>query len=219
MKLNEREFNLIDEPWIRVMDENCKVVEVSLLDAIINAHKYKSLSGELPTQDVAVMRLILAVIHTVVSRYDEYGDENDLEDSEDDALDRWKGLWEQGYFPENAVREYLEQWHERFWLFHPDRPFGQVAGLTKGTKINAMKLNGEIAQSNNKIRFFSSYFGDDKIVDVNIHRLRNKIEEFKKMNLIALEGTFLSQEEKETIRVMTFEIGEKRILYSRILFY
>lgn len=49
MKLNEREFNLIDEPWIRVMDENCKVVEVSLLDAIINAHKYKCLGGELPT--------------------------------------------------------------------------------------------------------------------------------------------------------------------------
>ena len=70
MKLNEREFNLIDEPWIRVMDESCKVVEVSLLDAIINAHKYKCISGELPTQDVAVMRLILAVLHTVVSRYD-----------------------------------------------------------------------------------------------------------------------------------------------------
>ena len=162
MKLNEREFNLIDEPWIRVMDESCKVVEVSLLDAIINAHKYKSLSGELPTQDVAVMRLILAVIHTVVSRYDEYGDENDLEDSEDDALDRWKGLWEQGYFPENAVREYLEQWHERFWLFHSDRPFGQVAGLTAGTDYNSPKLNGEISESGNKIRLFSAYSGKEK---------------------------------------------------------
>lgn len=162
MKLNEREFNLIDEPWIRVIDESCKVFEVSLLDAIINAHKYKSLSGELPTQDVAVMRLILAVIHTVVSRYDEYGDENDLEDSEDDALDRWKGLWEQGYFPENAVREYLEQWHERFWLFHPDRPFGQVAGLTAGTDYNSPKLNGEISESGNKIRLFSAYSGKEK---------------------------------------------------------
>lgn len=162
MKLNEREFNLIDEPWIRVMDESCKVVEVSLMDAIINAHKYKCLGGELPTQDVAVMRLILAVIHTVISRYDEYGDENDLEDSEDDALDRWKGLWEQGYFPENAVREYLEQWHERFWLFHPDRPFGQVAGLTAGTDYNSPKLNGEISESGNKIRLFSAYSGKEK---------------------------------------------------------
>ena len=160
--MNEREFNLIDEPWIRVMDESCKVVEVSLMDAIINAHKYKCLGGELPTQDVAVMRLILAVIHTVISRYDEYGDENDLEDSEDDALDRWKGLWEQGYFPENAVREYLEQWHERFWLFHPDRPFGQVAGLTAGTDYNSPKLNGEISESGNKIRLFSAYSGKEK---------------------------------------------------------
>ena len=160
--MKEKEFNLIDEPWIRVMDENCEVVEISLLDAIINAHKYKRLSGELPTQDVAVMRLILAVLHTIVSRYDEYGDENDLEDSEDDALDRWKGLWEQGYFPENAVREYLEQWHERFWLFHPVRPFGQVAGLTSGTDYNSPKLNGEISESSNKIRLFSAYSGKEK---------------------------------------------------------
>ncbi len=162
MKLNEKEFNLIDEPWIRVMDGSCKVVEVSILDAIVNAQKYKRLSGELPTQDVAVMRLILAVLHTVVSRYDECGDENDLEDSEDDALNRWKGLWEQGCFPENAVREYLEQWHERFWLFHPDRPFGQVAGLTAGTDYNSPKLNGEISESGNKIRLFSAYSGKEK---------------------------------------------------------
>lgn len=163
MKLNEREFNLIDEPWIRVMDESCKVVEISLLDAIVNAHKYKSLSGELPTQDVTVMRLILAVIHTVVSRYDYNGEYNKLESKKKEALKRWKHLWEQGYFPENAVREYLEQWHERFWLFHPDRPFGQVAGLTAGTDYNSPKLNGEISESGNKIRLFSAYSGKEKL--------------------------------------------------------
>lgn len=162
MKLNEKEFNLIDEPWIRVMDGSCKVVEVSLLDAIVNAQKYKRLSGELPTQDVAVMRLILAVLHTVVSRYDCNGEYEVLENKKKEALKRWKGLWEQGYFPENAVREYLEQWHERFWLFHPDRPFGQVAGLTAGTDYNSPKLNGEISESSNKIRLFSAYSGKEK---------------------------------------------------------
>ena len=77
--MNEIEFNLIDEPWIRVMDSNCNVSEVSLKDAILNAHNYKSLSGELPTQDIAVMRLMLAVLHTVYSRADENGNESPLD--------------------------------------------------------------------------------------------------------------------------------------------
>ncbi|MBQ1389417.1 MAG: type I-E CRISPR-associated protein Cse1/CasA, partial [Clostridia bacterium] len=173
--MNEIEFNLIDEPWIRVMDSDCKVSEVSLKDALLNAHKYKSLSGELPTQDIAVMRLLLAVLHTVYSRADENGNNSPLDegidsDDEDDyesflkekALDRWKALWERGSFSEKAIGDYLDKWHERFWLFHPERPFGQVAGLSIGTDYDAPKLNGEISESSNKVRFFSMYSGDDK---------------------------------------------------------
>ena len=157
--MNEVEFNLIDEPWIRVIDNNCNISEVSLREVIVNAHEYKSLSGELPTQDIAVMRLILAVLHTVISRYDETGALNYLEDDEDDALDRWKAWWDNGKFPESAVSDYLEKWHERFWLFHPERPFYQVAGLQSGTDYDSPKLNGEISESSNKIRLFSCYSG------------------------------------------------------------
>ena len=160
--MNEIEFNLIDEPWIRVMDSNCNISEVSLKDAILNAHNYKSLSGELPTQDIAVMRLMLAVLHTVFSRADENGNECPLEDNEEEAVDRWKALWKKGRFSEKAIDDYFEKWHERFWLFHPERPFGQVAGLTIGTDYDAPKLNGEISESSNKVRFFSMYSGNEK---------------------------------------------------------
>ena len=83
--MNDIEFNLIDEPWIRVMDSECNISEVSLKDALLNAHRYKSLGGELPTQDIAVMRLMLAVLHTVYSRVDENGCASPLE--EDDESD------------------------------------------------------------------------------------------------------------------------------------
>ena len=156
------EFNLIDEPWIRVMDGNCQISEVSLKDAIINAHNYKSLSGELPTQDIAVMRLMLAVLHTVYARADEDGNEAPLEDDEEEAVDRWKALWKKGRFSEKATGDYFEKWHERFWLFHPERPFAQVAGLNIGTDYNAPKLNGEISESGNKVRLFSMYSGNEK---------------------------------------------------------
>ena len=105
------------------MDKSCNVIEVSLKDAILHAHEYRALRGELHTQDVAVMRLILAILHTVISRYDEDGDENALEDDEGDALDRWKTWWDKGKFPEKSVTEYISKWHERFWLiplFHSD---------------------------------------------------------------------------------------------------
>lgn len=161
--VNEKEFNLLDEPWVRVIDEQCKVSEISLTDVIVNSHKYKSLSGETPVQDIAVMRVILAVLHTVFSRVDENGDEFQLENNDkDEAVRRWKSLWKMKRFPEEPIRDYLENWRERFWLFHPEYPFWQVAGLNIGTEYSASKLNGELLESSNKIRMFSSYFGTEK---------------------------------------------------------
>lgn len=159
--MKETEFNLLDEPWIRVIDAECSVQELSLTDVLIHAHEYKALCGELPTQDVAVLRLLLAVLHTVFARVDMQGNPHRLED-EGEAVGFWQALWENGKLPEQPIRTYLEQWHERFWLFHPERPFAQVAELTYGTGYEAAKLNGEISESSNKKRLFSSCFGAEK---------------------------------------------------------
>ena len=58
----EKLFNLIDEPWILVRKNSGETTEVSLLDALTHAHEYDALAGELPTQDVAILRLMLAVL-------------------------------------------------------------------------------------------------------------------------------------------------------------
>ena len=100
-------------------------------------------------------------MHTVFSRVDADGNEAELEE-EDDAVDRWESLWNNRKIPEKPMREYFEKWHERFWLFHPERPFGQMAGLTYGTEYGASKLNGEISESGNKTRIFSAYSGEQK---------------------------------------------------------
>lgn len=62
------EFNLLREPWVRVRTQDCTVQEVSLTDALLHAHAYVDLAGEMPTQDAAMLRLQLAVLHTVFSR-------------------------------------------------------------------------------------------------------------------------------------------------------
>lgn len=55
--MEQMEFNLLDEPWIRVMTEDCTVVERSLMQVLLNSHQYQRLAGELPTQDVALFAL------------------------------------------------------------------------------------------------------------------------------------------------------------------
>ncbi|MCM1210683.1 MAG: type I-E CRISPR-associated protein Cse1/CasA [Blautia sp.] len=164
--MKDKEFNLLDESWIKVIDEKCSVHELSLIELFEQAHTYKDLCGELPTQDFAMLRLLLAVLHTVFSRYDVDGSESPL-DNPDDALDRWQTLWENKRFPVAVITKYLESQRENFYLFHPERPFYQVSELSKLGKIpngeyDAQKLNGELAKSKNKARLFVSVNGVEK---------------------------------------------------------
>ena len=124
--MKEKEFNLLDERWIRVIDDQCHVTEVSLLEVFRDSHKYKDLCGELPTQDFAVMRVLLAILHTVFSIYDAAGNAAELEEP-DDALERWKEIWEMQRFPAEVITAYLESQREKFYLFHPE-PFPRASG-------------------------------------------------------------------------------------------
>lgn len=151
--MDEKQFNLLLEPWIRVMRPDASVEELTLPQVLIHSHEYVSLAGEIPTQDVAMLRLLLAVLHAVFSKVDEHGKHAPLINS-DNAYDRWQALWEYGSIPAEPVEEYLHQYEERFWLFHPQRPFWQAQGAQIGTEYSAAKLNGELSESSNKVRLF-----------------------------------------------------------------
>ena len=159
--MNDKEFNLLDEKWILVRRSDCTVEEISLTDAVLRAHEYVDFAGELPTQDVSILRLMLALLHTTFSRYSPDGEKKPLERPQD-ALRRWSELWRAGRFPEKPVREYLESVHERFWLFHPERPFYQTMAAKVGTEYTASKLNGAVSESSNKVRLFSGCSGRQK---------------------------------------------------------
>ena len=47
--MQEIEFNLLTEPWVRVRLPDNTVQEVSLTDALIHAQEYMDLAGEMPT--------------------------------------------------------------------------------------------------------------------------------------------------------------------------
>ena len=153
--MKEIEFNLLTEPWIRVRLRDNTVREVSLTEALVSAQDYVDLAGEMPTQNAAVLRLLLAVLFTVFFRVDAKGEPRPLMQS-DDALERWSALWQLGHFPAAPVRDYLEQWKDRFWLFHPTHPFWQVPTLSNGIAFDGKKLNGERAESGNKTPLFQN---------------------------------------------------------------
>lgn len=159
--MNEIDFNLIDEPWIKVAIFDGQVQEQSVMDVLKNAHQFKGIAGEMAAQNLAILRFLVAVVHTVFSRVDINGAECPVTE-ENQCIERWKSVWDEGQFPEKPVEEYLNKWKERFWLFHPDRPFYQVPQAVIGTKNTVSKLNGAVSESNNKARLFSQISGIGK---------------------------------------------------------
>ncbi|MCC8081212.1 MAG: type I-E CRISPR-associated protein Cse1/CasA, partial [Lachnospiraceae bacterium] len=139
-----RRYNLLDEKWIQIMRRSTgKIEKISLKEAFIHTSDYYDLAGEMKTQDFAVLRVLLAVLQTVFSRFDSDGnpydfieldektfqqlepvDREDLSD-EDPIFETWLGLWKKGEFPE-IVQEYLEAWRDHFYLFDDKYPFYQI---------------------------------------------------------------------------------------------
>lgn len=139
-------YNLLDEDWIVVLRKDSGAVEkVSLLTLFEHAQEYRSLAGEMETQNFAILRVLLAVLITVFTRVDASGeayewlqldgsekliveeavDEDDADDYIDALSDTWEAIWKNHRFPA-AVIQYLQGWHERFYLLDKDYPFFQV---------------------------------------------------------------------------------------------
>ena len=187
-------YNLLDEPWIMVMTEDGENKKVSLKAVFQHAHTYRSLAGDMATQDFAVMRVLLAVLHTVFSRVNAAGEtykyltldaryvpqneieEDDADDYGEELFETWEILWRTGRFPE-IVATYLEAWRDRFYLFDETYPFYQVTkesiapdkiNKAKGGIICGKNINRLISESANpkKIALFSPKdgFGENKEV-------------------------------------------------------
>ncbi|MBB1052628.1 MAG: type I-E CRISPR-associated protein Cse1/CasA [Dietzia sp.] len=111
-------FNLVDKPWIRIRDVEGEVREVSLSEALTESHRIERLAGELPTQDFAVLRVLLAVLYRAVAP-EPTGDPEGV----------WEELWNQDRLPAAGLTAYLDAWKPRFDLLDSQRPFMQVPDL------------------------------------------------------------------------------------------
>jgi len=174
--MDNKKFSLLTEPWLKVIDSQSNQEQtVSLIDLFENSQNYRQLAGEMRSQDLAILRLLLAILTTVYSQFDMIGDRYDWlenshdatrseltidqdifdEDGQDELLKTWQDLYQAGKFSETVVR-YLTTYQDRFDFFG-ERPFYQVtteeydALVPKNKSVVAGKGQVSVKQINRRI--------------------------------------------------------------------
>lgn len=135
-------ISLIDDPWIEVFDaRDFQTKTVSLSELFANAQHYRQLAGDTHAQDLAMLRLLEAILLTVYSRRDANGKPYewlmlnemdyptiDREKAFDQApralLQTWQTLFQRGCFTDDVVN-YLNHYRYAF-SFSGDGGFCQV---------------------------------------------------------------------------------------------
>lgn len=136
------EYNLLDEPWVPVRLLDGTITEVGLLELLQRSTDIADLACELPTQNISIQRLVLAVAYRVATPLD---------------AEEWLEQLEEGA-PIEQMIEYLEKWRERFYLLGGQYPFMQVADL-RTPKDTVLGIEKVIADVPNGEQFFTTRNG------------------------------------------------------------
>lgn len=177
-------FNLVTEPWIQVLDQEGQLKNVSLLEVFENAPDYQRLAGDMESQDLTILRLLIAVLTTVYSRVNENDKpyewlslnerfqvvkiDEDVKDQYYDLINTWHALYKKGNFSQ-AISQYLKAHIDKFNFLGKD-PFYQVnkeiynQEVPANKKVDLKKLigtvdvkqiNRTVSESNNSLAIFS----------------------------------------------------------------
>jgi CRISPR system Cascade subunit CasA len=117
-------FNLVDERWIPVVDENWLRSEVSLLELFEFRKEMREIQADNPPTTLSVYRFLLSITHRA------YQGPKDIDHWEEIQQDNGK----------QAIA-YLNQHRDRFDLFHPEYPFMQDVTIDE-------KNAGDVYQAN-----------------------------------------------------------------------
>lgn len=140
-------FDLVSRPWLPVQRADGTTDELSLSEVFAQAGRLRRLVGDLPTQEFALLRLLLAIL------YDALAEAEGGRPGAPAGLEEWEELWQDEESLGVAV-DYLDRHREWFDLLHPERPFFQVSGLHTA-KHEIASLNRIVADVPNGEAFFS----------------------------------------------------------------
>lgn len=120
-------FNLIHQPWIPCQMAAGPPLELSLHDLFARAAEVRDIADPSPLSPAAIYRLVIAIAQRVLPH----------------GEPAWETLWQARDIRTANILAYLDEWHHRFDLFDPARPFYQVAGLDPGLANTVAKLTHE----------------------------------------------------------------------------
>lgn len=191
--MDNQTFNLTTDPWIKVIETQTNHERtVSLIELFQNAQNYRQLAGDMHSQDLAILRFLLAILTTVYSRYDASGDpydwldlDEDLpqdsevdedgyeDDGQDDLLGTWQQLHQAGQLS-TIVTQYLTRYKDCFDFFGR-RPFYQVTTtdydrlvpekkrVEEGKgQVSVKQMNRRVSESGNTPALFAPKAGEAK---------------------------------------------------------
>ena len=114
-------YDLRFEPWIPVERLDGTADVVSIRNALVCAHQIRRISGEIPGEGIALLRLLLALVYCI------YSPSEDAGEKEKKAL--WKEIRSKGSFEADQIDGYLSDFPNEFDLFDDEHPFYQIPGL------------------------------------------------------------------------------------------
>lgn len=121
-------FNLLRQPWISCSMLDGSLTELSLWDIFERRFEVRRLAGELPTQDYAILRILLAILYRAIPSL-----------KQDDMVSIWQQYSSEPEKLWAVVSHYLEVVEDSFQLFDAEAPFMQVADLrTKSEKYDGV---------------------------------------------------------------------------------
>lgn len=122
-------MNVATQKWVRVFDQQNRLVELSLVDVLVWAHQLKTVHGSTPLERVSLFRVILALLYRTCQPETEAEAER---------------IWKAGQFEAKRIKNYLAVQRDRFNLFDEEHPFYQMPNLPENLKngnINRLFLN------------------------------------------------------------------------------
>lgn len=108
----DKNFDLTTEKWIPCISWANDYGLYSLREVFAQAPSLQEVYGDTPLVTVALYRFLLAVLHSVPSYK--------VKEPRD-----WLAQWQKERFEVNDIIAYLNEQHDRFWLFHEKYPFYQ----------------------------------------------------------------------------------------------
>jgi len=140
-------MNVAFDPWIPVVTTSGERKLASLCSVLTEGEKFADLAVR-PHERVSLMRLFLCVAHA--------------------ALDGPKNYDEWCEVPKRlpvAAQKYLTDWKDSFELFHKEKPWLQVAGLSKNADGKALETVAEDWTPVSKLNFSSATGNNSTLFD------------------------------------------------------